>query len=199
MISTTSRPQKRSPSPPPFPLTSGLSTEALSDFSKPHPRLHRPGRGGRHAPPKQGGGKVTNLLVEFQSPDVRTDLVVEADSKVCYAYLRQHGRVCGDVWLYNTRPASDVPEWKLPDARSLLPFSNPPSLGHQIVEPIRDRGEVSVEWVQGQSGQPLARLYVRGQLWAVLGPGDKPGRCIHALADGPLARRLSHTESGAHP
>ena len=138
------------------------------------------------------------ILAESTHPDGVTKLVVDADAKACYAYIRQHAGTCGDVWLYNTSRASDVPEWRLPNARSLMPFSNPPAFGNQTVITIQKPEDVRVEWARGPNDQPLARVFVREQLWAELGVGDKPGRCVHAIADGPLARRLMHVESGAH-
>jgi hypothetical protein len=122
-------------------------------------------------------------------PDVQ--VVVEDDGRVCYAYLVWSGGIVADVWLYNRVEGPAEPEWKLPDARSRMPFLN--AAGHCAAETavIDDRDLVEVRWRDAPSGEPIAGIFVGAQLWAVLTPGALPGWSRFAERSGPVAMRLA--------
>ena len=136
----------------------------------------------------------TNPIMLLHPHSARLSLHIVPEERVCYAYLREDRRVVADVWLYNMFPSEAPAEWTLPDARSRLPFTNPSSYGRQDVNPISDPNEVRVSWSEN-----VATLYVRGALWAILATGDRPGRCAHAIKDGPLARVLDSRVAETRP
>jgi hypothetical protein len=49
-------------------------------------------------------------------------VVLEDDGRVAYAYLKDHGAIVADVWLYNVAEAPDQNHWR---DKSNLPFLNP--------------------------------------------------------------------------
>lgn len=128
------------------------------------------------------------FVLKFTHPSMPLAIVVEANERVCYAYLLSEGRMVSDVWLCNVTPASMQPEWTMPNARSLMPFKNPPAFGRQDV-PAPDPSMFVVKWHE-REGTCVGQLFVDDAIWAELGVGDRPGACVHALADGPVAKRL---------
>jgi len=71
-----------------------------------------------------------------------------------------------------------------------LPFADPAE--YALENPygsIEWIDEVSVEW---SDTEPIvATIHIKGVRWAKLTPGAKPGWCILARKDGPVARVLT--------
>lgn len=135
--------------------------------------------------------------IRFQNQKLDLALIVDETTRVCYAYLLHGGELTADVWLYNRSPADSTPEWTRPDARSRMPFLNPPGFGRQDAPAIVDASQLECRWLDSAGGNAIgAALYVQSQLWARVRVGDRPGESIHAIKDGPLARRLPDTPKG---
>jgi hypothetical protein len=131
------------------------------------------------------------LLVKYSSKEAGQSVVIEDDGRVAYAYLLDaNDRICGDVWLYNRCAAPDEPEWCRPDN---APFANPASYASncEAFHPAETGADFSVEWVSEDIGF-IAKLFLRGELFAVLREGAKPGWARLAKMDGPLAKKLGN-------
>jgi hypothetical protein len=115
-------------------------------------------------------------------------VVVEDDEKVAYAYLLHDDAIVGDVWLYNCGPAPVEPEWR---DRQKAPFANPRAfVVKREAKPIVDDKQLSVSWTDKKGVIDQVKLYFGKRLLAILAPGAKPGWCMNALKDGPLAKIL---------
>lgn len=141
----------------------------------------------------------SRFLHQFASPtDDRFDVVIDDNGRACYAYLRHANRIVGDVWLYNTAEAPEVPEWTLPDARQRMPFLNPRAYCTSVnPSPLRSAQGITVEWSGAESSESRVRVIVHGSVWAVLQAGSKPGWCRFAAHPGPLAKPLAEIVEGA--
>ena len=126
------------------------------------------------------------LCLTHTSPEGRFDCIIEDDDRVCYAYLIESDRIVADVWLYNSTPAGEQPEWSQPDAKEQMPFRNPSEFGDQEVRRISEQSSIQVEW-SGSAEDRCATIRVDGEIWAVLNNGVRPGCCRHARKAGPLA------------
>lgn len=129
-------------------------------------------------------GRNEPALLRFEAPDGRRDVVIEDDGRVAYAYLREEGRICADVWLYNVGESPTSPDWEgehEPPFRNPVQFANENDLGR-----FSDTSSVSCEW-----SNEGVRISVDGIVWAELVRGSKPGRSRLAKVDGPAARRLA--------
>ena len=118
-------------------------------------------------------------------------MVVDDDGRVAYAYLLDaNDRICGDVWLYNRCIAPDEPEWR---TRDNAPFANPASYAAdcEAFRLAETGAGFSVEWVREDTGF-IAKLFLRGELFAVLKEGETPGWARLAKKDGPLAKMLGN-------
>lgn len=127
-----------------------------------------------------------SLILDFKSPCGMQTLTFEDDGKVAYAYLKQEGKIVGDVWLYNRGSTPDVPEWK---DRNNLPFANPSTYvadGGVMLKPVEAK-DVLVNWEE-DSGRLEAYVYIFEDLYGVVGSGDKPGYARFASQNGPLAK-----------
>ncbi|APZ95413.1 hypothetical protein [Fuerstiella marisgermanici] len=123
------------------------------------------------------------MMLDFYSPDGSVKLTVEDDGKVAYGYLKMDNRIVGDVWLYNRIQAPPKSEWA---NKANIPFANCEEFvleGGTILRPVAPN-EISAEWENGLD----AYVYVREDLFAVVGVGDKPGYARYAASDSPLAR-----------
>jgi hypothetical protein len=135
------------------------------------------------------------LLASFESPDNEMRAVIEDDDRVAYLYLWPvdeadiiDSPIAADVWLYNVAPAPT-------DRSHIKPGEAPLNLagfaGDNADGPVTDPGDVEVRWVWEPAPVGwVVHLYLRGSYWARLAPGERPGRCILARRDGPMARRL---------
>lgn len=119
--------------------------------------------------------------------DTRYQVVVEDNGRVGYAYLVDAAskRPLGDVWLYNRDPAGETPEWKLPDARSRMPFLNPKELC-ALQGPPADDVAPAVRWGADERGV-VAEVRLGKEIVAHVWAGAKPGKCSNALKAGPVA------------
>ena len=107
----------------------------------------------------------------------RYSAVFEDDGEVAYGYLLIDGRIVSDVWLYNRDEAPGTSPWKDgPQGRFL---------------PVEDAEDVSFVWTYGPGQVPTAvEFWIRGRLHARVTPDCRPGWCVLAIEDGPLARKL---------
>jgi hypothetical protein len=130
------------------------------------------------------------FLLFFTSPCSKYKLIYEDDGHVAYAYLRKSRKIIADVWLFNRCPTPINPEWT--DLEK-APFANSAEYtledGH-VTSPILSN-DVTVVW-KSKEALPVAYIYVRGDLWAVLGVNDRPGYAKFAKKDGPCARVLPY-------
>jgi hypothetical protein len=132
-----------------------------------------------------------SLVSIVKDPDSGYWVQFEDDAKAAYAYLHDGHKIVGDVWLYNCGDAPETPEWKLPDARSRLPFTNPVGYVKDEAPPVvRKASDVSCSWVHDSNGLVEVDLFIHGTLFARLKPGSKPGWSRLASRDGPNARVL---------
>jgi hypothetical protein len=128
----------------------------------------------------------SDLMLDFDAPNGLYRLTFEDDGRVAYAYLKKAGDVVGDVWLYNRCLAPEAPEWS---DRSKIPFANPRDFIGEDSRMLRDvkAENVQVDW-EYEGDSPVAYVYLFGDLYGVVGVGDKPGCARHATKDGPLAK-----------
>ncbi len=123
------------------------------------------------------------LLVENHDEGSDYSAVFEDDGKVAYAYLLKGADIVADVWLYNHGEPPDEPEWEDP---SRMPFANPEGFANpEPFKPVIDASEVGFKWVEGNP--PTLKIFIRGESFAKLIPGSKPGWSKLAIRDGPLA------------
>src|SRR5262245_3824854 len=112
-----------------------------------------------------------SLMLDFGAPDGRYIVTVEDDGKVAYAYLKDGKTIVGDVWLYNRCPTPEAPEWR---DRSKIPFANCRGFMSEAgrLEQTVGPDDIEVEWRQA-NGQPVACVYIFGDLYGVVGVNDK--------------------------
>lgn len=127
------------------------------------------------------------MLVENRFDATDYSAVFEDDGRVAYAYLLKGGDIIADVWLYNHGEPPDEPEWEDP---TRMPFANPNGFASpKPFNPITDASDISFKWNAGNP--PTVKIFIRGEPFAKLIPGSKPGWSKLAIRDGPLALTLS--------
>ena len=131
------------------------------------------------------------FLKKYECEDRIHSVVIEDDGKVAYAYLLKNKKIIGDVWLYNRCKAPAKPEWKNPE---LMPFANPGDFVKEIegvtCPPESDKS-FDIEWKFNINHEfEYVYIYLDKQIFAKISIGDKPGYCILAKRDGPLAKTL---------
>jgi hypothetical protein len=105
------------------------------------------------------------------SDDPRYEAVFEDDGEVAFGYMLRDRDIIADVWLYNVVP--------VPGA-TVARFRRVSSLD-----------EISFNRSYSANGTVEAvEFWIRGRRHARVTPGSKPGWCVLATADGPLARKL---------
>ena len=126
-----------------------------------------------------------NLILNFQSPIKSMTLTFEDNGKVAYAYLKDDGKIIGDVWLYN-HTNIQTPEWN--DIKN-IPFLNPEE--YIDVKGIMKKSvtihDVLVNW-EKDGNMIVAYIYIFEDLYGVVGTRDKPGYARFAIKNGPLAK-----------
>ena len=134
-------------------------------------------------------------VLKYQHPDSDLELIFDDDGRVAYAYLCRGQEMIADVWLYNHGVAPQNPEWK--DGPEKMPFRNSVKFtGAVTFEPITSQEEIEVRWPRNANGVVCAELFLRGKLHARLIAFDKPGECVLALKNGPVARVLTNEHTG---
>lgn len=116
--------------------------------------------------------------------------IIEDNGSVAYAYLIREKRIVGDIWLYNQATTPENPEWQ---DRSKMPFLNPKAYVDfdSMQPPLCSTDEVDAKWEFDEGGLFVrVGLYLRGKLYGLLVPMAKPGWCVAARKDGPLAKPL---------
>lgn len=130
-----------------------------------------------------------NDVIKFAHQKSDHSVVFDDDGKVAYAYLLKGSDLIADVWLYNHGQPPVKPEWE--DGSEGMPFRNPAAfVVAQPFIPVETPNEIEVRWLVS-SQQPdaiCADIYIRGKLHARLRPCDKPGMCVLAIKDGPIAK-----------
>ena len=124
------------------------------------------------------------------SADPRYAAVFDDDGEVAYGYMKIDGKIVSDVWLYNSGETPAVSPWRNgPDG---MPFRNPIAFaGPHRFEPVKDAGEIAFNWIYGNDGIPAqVEFWIRGKLHARVTTDSKPGWCVLAAEDGPLAQKL---------
>jgi hypothetical protein len=128
------------------------------------------------------------LLLRFRSPASNHSVVFEDNGRVAYAYLLLGIEIIADVWLYNHGLPPQKADWSDP---SKMPFQNPKGFACEACfTPIVSPTEIAMRW--RESGSDFAAdILLRDHLHAQLSSGSKPGRCVLAAKDGPLAKVLT--------
>lgn len=137
-----------------------------------------------------GLGKAVKIMFyhQWHLKDQGLSLIIEDDDKVAYAYLLRNDSISSDVWLYNVIEPTEQPDWSSPDD---MPFLNPRclSIGSGHFPPLDDAGRIRFESSQS-ADKAFVRVFIDGQLHAVLEDGAKPGWCRLASVNGALAKRV---------
>ena len=135
--------------------------------------------------------KMSTLFHQLECEDGLHRCIIEDNGRVAYAYLVKGNTTVGDLWLYNQAESPIEPEWR---DRTKMPFLNPVSFVDSVsmAQPLKTSDDLAVVWELDQDGiVTKAKLFLFGQLYGVLAPLAKPGWCIAALKDGPLAKTLN--------
>ena len=131
---------------------------------------------------------MESLLSFVKDPESAYIVVFEDDGKAAYAYLRNDDGIIGEVWLYNSGPTPDEPEW--PD-RSKMPYANPKGFASEEARPtVRQASDVSVRWIKEHGDLKEVEVMLNGELYGRLAPGAKPGWARLAARKGPCALPL---------
>jgi hypothetical protein len=131
---------------------------------------------------------LKDLIAVVRDPKSPYEVAFEDDGRVAYAYLRHDAKIVSDVWLYNSAPTPAQPEWR---DRSKMPFLNPQGFVTDKRPPVPSRPEdVSARWVYDGDELKEVEIFLKGELWAKLAPGVKPGWSKAAAKVGPLAKPL---------
>lgn len=128
------------------------------------------------------------MKFDFSDPISKYTLTIEDNGSVAYAYLLDGDEIVSDVWLYNHGLPSDRADWNNPKGG---PFKNVfPYIAHGIFKPLTDATEMRVEWLHEGDSCIGVKLFVRGELFAFLKPGERPGQSKLIEKDGPLGKVL---------
>lgn len=129
-----------------------------------------------------------SVCIEIASLQTSHSVVIEDNGRVAYAYLLQGNEIVGDVWLYNCTEAPDEPLWNDPNK---APYANPAGFAKaRLISPAESGSDFEVKWSIVYGKLRYADIHLRDKLLARLAPGSKPGWCVLALKDGPLAKVL---------
>lgn len=130
-------------------------------------------------------------LRSYACPDSDFVVMVEDDGRVAYAYILDEDEIVGDVWLYNRKPAPIEIDRSAQSGMAPLNHAACIAADRQLSPPLGQHEDCEVVWTMTEQGAvETADIMIRGQLYARLAPGAKPGWCIAAAADGSLARVL---------
>lgn len=130
------------------------------------------------------------VFVSSTSDDPRYRVEFEDNGKVAYGYIVADEKIVSDVWLYNNGETPVVSPWR--NGPEGMPFRNPIDFaGPLCFEPVKGAAELAFKWIYGNDGIPVAvEFWIRGKLYARVTTESKPGWCVLAVKDGPLALKL---------
>lgn len=130
------------------------------------------------------------VVAASTSDDPRYSAVFEDDGEVAYGYMMIDERIVSDVWLYNNGETPIASPWR--DGPDGMPFRNPREfVATASFAPVKDADEIAFNWIYGGDRTPAAvEFWIRGKLHARVSRDSKPGWCVLAIKDGPLARKL---------
>lgn len=124
---------------------------------------------------------------KFYNKELGYSIIFDDNGRVAYAYLiSPENKIVADVWLYNCCKSPSSPEWKYPKK---MPFANPIEYVKDEIgfSPVRDKSEINVKW-ELKEDIMKAYLFIRGELFAVVAEGSKPGWSNLAKKNGPIAK-----------
>lgn len=123
------------------------------------------------------------MILRFAAPAGPMSVVIEDDGRVAYAYLLDGSKIVGDTWLYNVDESPVDSSWR---RQSQRPFLNPMRFcTAESLARLDAHSPIACIW-EGDS----VVVAVRGEVWARLWRGAKPGCSRFALRPGPLAKPL---------
>ena len=129
------------------------------------------------------------VVLEFEDDD--RPLIIEDDGRVCHAHVRgPSGNVISAVWLYNRlRTAGEAgSESVAQDAAPLNPRTHGLDWGE---EPFpSSEAEFRTSICKRTNIPTVFSVFIRDELFAILGAGEVIGMSKLAKKDGPLALRL---------
>ena len=125
----------------------------------------------------------------YQIRDANSDfsLVVEADDRAAYGYLLERQDFVADVWLFNCQP---TPDQFIVFRDGRAPLNSKEFVSTEPFDPRLLADQVSARWRYDGVRMVGVEIYLRERLHGFLKPGSKPGWCILAAKDGPVALAL---------
>ncbi len=116
--------------------------------------------------------------------DNRYSIMVEDDERVAYAYMLKNNSIVGDIWLYNRFTQKET-HWD----SNKMPFINPDEYvnDHIKIAPLNNESDLRIQW-EFIKEIIAAKIFIHGNLIAVLADGAKPGWSTCVRKDGPLAQ-----------
>lgn len=127
----------------------------------------------------------------FYNKDENYSVIVEANSKVCYAYLLSNDEIIGDVWLGNQIPISNEIDFSDP---SQMPFPNPEEYLLNPKELIEDFEPILIDWEIFSSTKKVI-VYFHNDTKVMLKEGAKPGWSNKVKKSGPLAKVIKNEKN----
>lgn len=118
------------------------------------------------------------ILVEYPSPYGDYSLVIDEEKEVCYAYLKENGRVVAHVWIYNRGDSPEEFTWK--SKGQAPPFKNSKEYVAKINFLLpQSEDAFAVEWTGKTSkGSVIARVFINEIYVADFISGNKVGRSL---------------------
>ena len=128
--------------------------------------------------------KWNDLLLVYSSRNKKFSVTIDADEKVCYAYLKRGKEYLGHVWLYNCLEAPETVDW---EDKSQLPFLNPKKYCKDEPQKIiKDSDLVLCVW-----NAKGVDVFYDDSLFFSMSEGDKPGYSYNASLSNYLAKTFS--------
>ena len=134
---------------------------------------------------------VEDLMINSDSGDGKTTLVLEDNGRVCYCYLLENGEIRSDLWLYNRDKTPDQIPWKSGESP---PYLNPIEYAKKNQLIPSGINQISIDWIRNKS-DVTAHIYIGDILIGVISSDTKPGFAKFAAKNGPLANVLPRGNS----
>ena len=122
----------------------------------------------------------------FCDTDVKYSFIIEADGKVCYAYLLHNNKIVGDVWIGNQVAQNDEHDFSDP---SLMPFLNPKEYLFTSHELIKEFEPISISWDISFNHKRVTICF-SDNIIVRLEEGVYPGWSNRVIKNGPLAKTI---------